>query len=277
MLTEVKAYSSWRSAPTLLLDPAGSPSGDLIQIRNIEGLDPVKGSVNTTPYGSVDGSSFTGSSVLTRNIVLTLKPNPDWATWTYEKLRRLLYSYFMTKQVVRLVLYSDDMDPVEIYGVVEDTTINMFSKEPEFIVSIICPDPYFTSLNPTIITGMNGVVTEVDYKGSIETGMLVRITHTSGNPTTLDIQMGDPKISLFGVTASVDSTKYFEMSSIPTRKYVQNVNIGSGVIENLLSNIRIQEGDFWPILQPGLNQFQIISDSGIQDYELIFYERYGGL
>ena len=51
MLTEVKAFSSWRSAPTLLLNEDGRPEADLIQVRNITGLDPVKASVGTSPYG----------------------------------------------------------------------------------------------------------------------------------------------------------------------------------------------------------------------------------
>ena len=72
MLTEVKAYSSWRSAPTLPLSDSGRAETDLIQIRNIDGLDPVKASVNTSPFGSVDGASYVGSSVESRNIVLTI-------------------------------------------------------------------------------------------------------------------------------------------------------------------------------------------------------------
>ena len=48
MLTEVKAYSSWQSAPTLYLSDLEEPETDLIQIRNIDGLDPVKASVNTS-------------------------------------------------------------------------------------------------------------------------------------------------------------------------------------------------------------------------------------
>jgi Phage tail protein len=277
VLTEVKAYSSWRSAPTLQLDADGRAETDLIQIRNIDGLDPVKASVNMSPYGSIDGASFTGSSVLSRNIVLTLKPNPNWDTWTYEKLRRLLYSYFMPKLVTRLVFYSDDMDPVEIYGVVETVSVNMFSKEPEIQVSIVCPDPYFTSLVPTIVTGTNGVLATFDYNGSVEGGVVIKVSHVSGNPTTIGIQLGDPKATYFGVTAGVTSTKYFELSSIPMRKYVQNVNIGTGVIENLLSNVYIQEGSLWPVLEPGENEFKVITDDGVQDYELIFYERFGGL
>ena len=30
---------------------------------------------------------------------------------------------------------------------------------------------------------------------------------------------------------------YFEMSSVPMQKYIQNVNMGTGVITNLLSKI----------------------------------------
>ena len=277
MLTEVKAYSSWRSAPTLQLDVDGRPETDLIQVHNINGLDPVKASVTTSPYGSVDGTSYTGSSVQNRNIVLTLKPNPNWDTWTYENLRRLLYSYFMPKLIIRLVFYSDDMIPVEIYGVVESVDINMFSKEPNLQVSIICPDPYFTALNPTVLSGQNGDLNTFDYNGNVESGIVVKVTHVSGNPTTIGIQLGDPKVVYFAVIADVTSTKYFEFSSIPMRKYVQNVNIGTGVIDNLLSNVYIQEGSSWPTLQPGENEFKIITDNGVQDYQLIFYERFGGL
>lgn len=278
MLTEVKVYSSWRSAPTLVLDPDGRAETDLIQISNIDGLDPVKASVNTSPYGSVDGASYTGSSVLSRNIVLTLKLNPDWNTWTYEKIRRLIYSYFMPKLITRLVFYSDDMIPVEILGIVESASVNPFSKDPEILVSIVCPNPYFQALDPTIYTGPNGEVKTFEYGGNVETGIIVKVTAVSGSaPTTIDVQLGDPKITYFGVDATVDGSKYFELSSIPMRKYVQNINMGTGVIENLLSNIYIQEGSLWPTLQPGENEFQIVTDHGVQDYMLIFYERFGGL
>lgn len=277
MLTEVKAYSSWRSAPTLTLDPAGRLETDLIQIRNIEGLNPVKAAINTSPFGSVDGSSYVGSSVLTRNIVLTLKPNPNWDTWSYEKLRRLVYSYFMPKLVTRLVFYSDDMVPVEIYGVVEDVSVSIFSKEPEILVSIICPDPYFTAVTPVVITGVNDEVETFTYNGSIEAGMVVKVSWVSGTPTTIGIQIGSPKNTYFGVVATVEETKYFELSSIPMRKYVQNINIGTGVIENLLSNVYLQEGSLWPMLEPGENEFMVVTDAGVQDYELTYYERFGGL
>jgi len=255
---------------------------DLIQVRNISGLDPVKASVNTSPYGSVDGASYVGSSLTNRNIVLTLHPNPDYDNWTFESLRRLIYAYFMPKRPTKLVFYSDDMIPVAISGIVEGVTVNMFSKDPELQVSIICPDPYFTALEATVITGQTvrpgGDVVVVDYGGTIEAGINVKVTAvTAPNPTGITVQLGDPPITSFGVVATVDPSTYFELSSIPMRKFVQNVGVGSGVITNLLSKVSIQEGSAWPTLQPGENEFRVVTDQGAQDWELTYFERFGGL
>lgn len=269
MLTELKAYSSWRSAPTLLLSDIGRAETDLIQIRNINGLDPVKASVSTSPLGAVDGSSFTGSSVPSRNIVLTVGINPDWNIWTYEKLRRLLYSYFIPKRPIRLVFYSDDMVPVEISGIVESVSVNQFSKDPEFDISVICPDPYFTALNAIVLTGQAGDEVDVTYNGNIETGIRVKVSSVSGlDPTAISIQD-------FTVDATVNSLMYFDMSSISMQKFVQNINIGTGVIANLLS--KIEDDSIWPILQPGVNEFSVITNQGVQDWELTYFERFGGL
>jgi len=281
VLTEVKAFSSWRSAPVMPLNGSRAET-DLIQVRNISGLDPVKASVNTSPYGSVDGASYVGSSLTNRNIVLTLHPNPDYDNWTFESLRRLIYAYFMPKRPTKLVFYSDDMIPVAISGIVEGVTVNMFSKDPELQVSIICPDPYFTALEATVITGQTvrpgGDVVVVDYGGTIEAGINVKVTAvTAPNPTGITVQIGDPPITSFGVVATVDPATYFELSSIPMRKFVQNVGVGSGVITNLLSKVSIQEGSAWPTLQPGENEFRVVTDQGAQDWELTYFERFGGL
>ena len=282
MLTQVKAYSSWRSAPVLPLDAGGRAEIDLLQIRNIDGLDPVKASVNTTPLGSVDGESYVGSNVPSRNIVLTIHPNPNWENWTFEALRKLVYQYFMPKLPTRLVFYSDDLIPVEIWGVVESVGVNPFSKDQEFLVSIICADPYFKAIEPTVVTGVSvregGLLRIVENMGNMDCGFKVRLTAlTPPNPTRIAIQIGDPIIAYLAVTAGVSDNVFFEMSSVPLRKYVQTVEIGTGVITNLLSNTTIQEGSAWPHLQPGENEFAVITDQGEQDWELSYFERFGGL
>jgi hypothetical protein len=278
VLTKVRAYSSWHSAPILPFDADGRAETDFIQIRNIDGLNPAKASVSTSLYGSVDGASLMGSGVGTRNIVLTVHPNPDWLTWSFESLRRLIYSYFMPKRDVRLVFESDEIPPVEITGVVEDVSVNMFSKDQEFLVSIICPDPYFITVDPVILTGQANEAQPriIDYGGDIETGFNVKVSFSSGaSPTAIEVQIGVPIINDFVVKASVNNTNYFNLNSIKLRKYVQNINTSDGTITSLLSSIL--EGSTWPMFQPGENEFLVKTDLGIQDWELTYYERYGGL
>lgn len=273
----VRAYTAWQSAPTLLLAPNGHAETDLIQIRNIEGLGPAKASVNTSPIGSVDGDSYVGSKVGSRNIVLTLHPNPDWVNWMISDLRDLFYKYFLPKMPTRLVFESDNRPPVEISGYVETVEPTPFSRDPETQISIICPYPYFTTVDPFILTGVStDMPLEIEYDGSVETGINVEISHSlTPIPTLLGVQIGDPSESYFRVAASVSSSMYLSMSSLPGQKYVQNIAQGSGVITNLLS--KVQEGSEWPNLQPGLNQFSVVGDKGVQDWRLTYFERFGGL
>lgn len=281
MLTQLEAYSSWESAPVLPLSDNGREETDLIQIRGCTGLDPVKATINTSPFGSVDGVAFTGATLPTgRNIVLTLHPNPDWKNWTYESLRRLVYSYFMPKLLTRLVFRSNDMPPVEIYGYVEDCNVNQFASDIEIQVSIICPDPYFTAVDATVITDRtsNGTTPlSVQYDGSVEAGINVEVDRFSDpGPTFIAIQIGEQIISYYRVAATVDATKYFVMNSIPGSKYVRNVTWNTGVITNLLP--KLQQGSQWPTLKPGENDFSVITDTpGNQDFRLTYFERYGGL
>jgi len=276
VLTTVKAYSSWKSAPVLPLNGRG-PETDLLQVRDIEGLGPVKAAVNTTPYGSMDGEAFTGSLVNSRNIVLTIGLNPNWDTWSMEALRRLVYSYFMPKLQTKLVFESnDEFPPVEISGYVESVEPDIFAKDVQVQVSIICPDPYFVAVDPVVINDVSNVQHLIDYNGSIETGIYVRVSERDlPAPTLIGVQIDETAASYFRVAASVSATKYFEMNSLPGNKYVQNVELGTGIITNLLP--KMVEGSSWPTLQPGEQIFSVTSDAGSQDWELTYFERFGGL
>jgi hypothetical protein len=275
-LSVLEAYSSWQSVPLLPLSDGG-PQTDLIQVRSIKGLEPVKANISTSPYGSIDGEAFSGAEVPKRNIVLTLGLNPDWLEYSMESLRRLLYLYFMPKQFVRLVFRSDDdFPPVEISGYVETVDPNIFSKDVEVQVSIICPDPYFTAVEPTVIAGVSDQAARtVQYEGSVEVGVNAKLTFLSGAaPTLITMQIGDVSNQL-QVAATVTATKYFVMNSLPSQKYVQNVEMGSGLITNLLS--KVSDGSQWPSLRPGGNRVYITSNAGVQDWQLTYFARFGGL
>ena len=283
-LSTVQVYSVGREVSTLELSEDGRAETDFLQIRNIDGLDPVKASVNTSPLGSIDGTQYVGSSVADRNIVLTLHPNPDYNVWGPEDIRKLLYEYFIPKSQIRMVFTSDDDTPdVEIYGIVEDVQGSMFGKDPELIVSIICPDPYFTAVDPVVWTGkthLDGTTPIImDYDANIETGLYLKVTFAAGQPApaTTAVQIGNPMLTYFAVSAVISATAFFEMSSVPGSKYIQGTNLSTAVIGNLLGNITAHGGSLWPILKPGKNNVSIITNVGAHDYTLSYLRRYGGL
>lgn len=278
MIQTLRAYSSWASAVELPLDPLGRAETDLVHIRNIEGLGPVNAAINTTPLGSLDGNIFVGSSVASRNIVLTLAPNPDWSTWTYEKLRQLIYTYFMPKKMVRLVFETDEFSPVEIFGYIESNEPKIFSKDGEIQVSVICPYPYFTSVDPVVLTGTtydDAIV--VDYEGTVESGVVVEMHYVSGIAQAgALVRIGDELGPSMYVYTTIDATNYYKMSSIPGQKYIQLVNVSTGVITNLLSEV--EAGSVWPAFQPGENTVLVTGVSGSPaDWTLTYYNRFGGL
>lgn len=278
MILKVQAYSFWESAQTLSLSASGRAETDFIQIRNIDGLDPVKATVSTSAFGSVDGAAYVGSRVDTRNIVLTLHPNPDYDEWTVESLRKLLYTYFMPKSLTRLVFYLEDISPVEIYGYVESFDVNQFARDPEWLVSIICPDPYFTGVNPVILTGLttdgNAPPTAIDYDGDIETGFALDLDYVDGSPTGhIVIRKDDLWV---WTPAVVSSALRWSMNTQSGQKYIRNVNLSNGLITNLLPNM--QPGSSWLTLTPGQNGMKFTTDQGgHQLWRIIYYNRYGGL
>lgn len=279
MLTKVKAYSSWASAPELLLDPAGRPETDFLQIRNIEGLGPVEAEISSVPWGTIDGESYSGSSVGRRNIVLTVKPNPNWSTWTYEKLRQLIYSYFMPRLRVRLIIETDEIDPVEIYGYVETVEPAIFSRDGEIQISIICPSPHFTAVDPTVVIGEIGhTLTVIDYDGTIEAPFNLKVTRITGDsPTFVEASFAGLTSRRQRVSTFIDDTNYFVSNSEPGNKYVRRVDSDTGVYTNLLP--MIWSGSTWGTLQIGENQFKVWADTGSFEgtWTMTYYKKYGGL
>jgi hypothetical protein len=100
VLKKVEVYSSVKLATDLPFDESDPVDVDLVQVTNIDGIDPVKASIDIVSSGNADGAVSMDPSVPTRNIVLTIRPNPDWINWTYENLRQVIYSYCVPKCTV---------------------------------------------------------------------------------------------------------------------------------------------------------------------------------
>lgn len=257
------------------------PSDDPVNIRNIDGLGPVKSEITTTPSGTSRGETKSGSSTGKRNIVLTLGLSPDWSTQTMSSLRQLLYAYFMTEQWVKLRFYSDELPTVDIEGTVEAFDPNQFSQDPEIQISIINEKPDFIDIDASIYKGIVDDGTtwlEIDYQGSVSSGLEIRVDRSVelpaySGPVTISVEnfKGVQAIVLDPVT--INTIKSYKMSSVQGQKRVQNEAIIDGEITNLLKNM----SGVWPELQPGENLVNVKADSPGQEWTLAYFNRFGGL
>lgn len=283
MLTKVTAYSQWSNVEPLVLHVINrSEEIDWFEVRNFDGLGAVAAEVNTTKLGSIDGESFVGSSVGKRNIVATIGLDPDWNEWTMSKLRRILDKYFTPKQEIRLVFETMEFSPVEIFGYIESNEPNMFSKDPEHIISIICPDLYFKSVDPVIINGTTDMdPVEIDYEGNVETGMVVTVDGATPSPEFVNIQVNDPLENSIRVPSPLAATHFYKMSSIPGDKYVRRINSSGTVLDNFLNSVILIDSNDrdkrWPVIGPGTENFEVATPSGAYNWELSYYNMFASL
>lgn len=282
MITKMEAFSPQPDAPALAL--AGfMPSNDPVHVFNIEGLGPVKAEITSTPFATGHGELFQGSATGKRNIVMTLGLNPDWEFQTMSSLRQLLYRYFMPEAWTKLKFISDHLPDCEIEGYVESFEPNMFSQDPEIQISIICPKPDFIESNSTIFYGTvddGSVEIAYDYRGTVDTGLELRIDVTPANPS----YSGDISVvaTAFEVPQTftvedvlINTTKYFKLSSIRNAKRVQSVSVVDGTPTNLLA--KMTTDSIWPLIKPGENLLKVIGSETDLAYTLAYFNRFGGL
>lgn len=294
MLTKVEVHSPHESisVPALTLSLGeGGANTEPIQIRDIQGLGPVKANVNTTALGSIDGEYYTGSSVGKRNIVMTLGLNPNWVDQSMSSLRQLLYAYFMPKLKVNLRFFSTTMATVEINGYIESFDPNIFTKDPEIQISIICPDPDFVDIVATVVEGVVNnvatipeVFTEINYVGTVRTGFVLKVKTATARPAytgPINVVCFNPPPQPYNTEGvviaigTVNTTQYFEMSSVSGKKYAKTVVISTGLETNLLRTVGVNA--VWPWFEFGLNNLSITADSAGQAWTLTYFNRYGGL
>lgn len=282
MLKKLEVFSSNPSAPEL---PLGGfmPNDDPVQIRNIDGLGPVKAELASTAFASGRGELFQGSSIGKRNIVLNLGLNPNWADQTMATLRQRLYRYFMPEDWTKLRFFSDHLPTVDIEGVVESFEPNMFSQDPEIQVSILCHKPDFIDIDATLHEGIvdDGTAElEFTYTGTVNTGFEMRIDAAVANPSytgDFDITLKAPEtpqtFEIQGVL--VDGTKYFKLSTVRNAKRAQSIAKADGAVTNLMS--KITSASVWPEIRPGDNILSVGALETGQTWTMAYFNRFGGL
>lgn len=114
------------------------------QILSVQGLNPPNAQINTSKIVGLDGSKFNSSTMNERNLVIMIKLRGD-----IEKNRICLYSFFRSKEWCKFY-YKNNSRDIYIEGYVETIECDLFSNNEIVQVSIICPNPYFKSVEEII-------------------------------------------------------------------------------------------------------------------------------
>lgn len=144
---------------SLKLDLA-SPEKSGFIVKSIEGLGPVKATVNTTKMSTTDGALYNSARVDERNIVLRLE---YMLKETVEEVRHLSYKYFPIKKQITFIVETEKRK-CAINGYVESNEPDIFNKQSGCQISIICPYPYFHDANGKQETVFSGIVPLFEFK-----------------------------------------------------------------------------------------------------------------
>lgn len=128
-----------------------NPESSGLIISSIDGLGPAKASVHLSDLATDEGSTDNGAKLETRNIVISLR---FLAKPTIEEIRLKTYRFFPIKQLVKIIIKTDNRECYTI-GRVESNVPNIFSKEEGCQISILCPDPYFYDIKETNLDNLS--------------------------------------------------------------------------------------------------------------------------
>lgn len=115
------------------------------QVISVTGIDPPNANINTTKLAGLDGAMFNSAYLNTRNIVVMVRINGD-----VENNRHELYRFFRTKEGCRF-FFANGSRNAYADGYVESVECPIFTASEIMQISIMCPYPYFKSVQDVVV------------------------------------------------------------------------------------------------------------------------------
>jgi Phage tail protein len=246
-------------------------------VKDIQGLDPVNAALTTSSMAQRDGAQDQNARRDTRNVTIKLGLEPDYLVSTVDSLRTALYNWFMSKSLVDMAFYKDDVLFAVASGRVESCENNMFSTDPEVDISIICYDPDF--YGPAAVTSNSGTVsttdtTTINYEGTSDAGVIFTLNvDRTLSDFTLYNTSPDNTLQQFIVSGSFVSGDVITIVSIPGQKRLTLTR--SGIETSVL--FWMDTSSSWITLQKGANHFRAFASGASVPFTLSYTPQYGGI
>lgn len=273
MITMIQAINAQGELLSLPLDDISNG----FSVEDIDGLDPVKATIVSSSFATLDGAQYQSSKREARNLKLTIGLEPDWASTTVRELRHRLYAFFMPKTEVHFRIHDSEGPIVDIWGRNESCEAPLFTQEPKMEVSTICFDSDFVDLTPVVISGNTVSTTtmmDIDYAGSVETGVVFRLyPNRTLSEFTIYHQPPDGSLRTLDFASTLASGQVLTISTIPGSKGVTLT--ANSVTTDILYSISPQSN--WIELQRGVNKFRVYAVGAAIPFEVEYTTKYGGM
>lgn len=260
------------------------------KVYKIDGLTPPAATINSSVNTTQDGSIINSARLENRNIVIymTIEGNA-------EENRINLYKYFTPKRNVS-IYFKNNIRNVYIEGTVELIETDLFAQKQLAQVSIICPKPYFRSINDLVsvfsevssyfsfpfaipVTGieLSSVTTNIRKSiinsGDVETGIIIKLftTGTVVNPILYDVN----KRTALKLNITMQAGDTIIINTNTGEKSIQLLR--SGAYSNAMGYLTPDSN--WLTLTAGDNVFAYECESGSSNLQITFSTSilYGGV
>lgn len=196
-------------------------------IKGITGLGPVKAVINTNEALSLDGAVYNSARLTSRNIIFNLglveKP-------TIEYSRRQSYKYFPLKKQIGVIIETD-LRSYKTTGYVESNEPDIFSNSEDTSISLICPNPYFYSLDNQIVSfGHKEDAFNFPFSNESLTVSLIIFSNLITDLERSFIYGGDSSV---GITMHIHVTGPVENLTVYNLRTLESISIDSDIVEAL--------------------------------------------
>lgn len=266
---------------------------DRWQVASIRGLNPPQGQVNLTTIVGLDGAVYNSAKLETREIVITIRITGD-----AEANRLAIYRAFRTKEWCRFYYANGSVD-VWIDGYVQSVECDLFQMAEVAQISIICPQPYFKSVDEVIadISSRTALFTfpftinETDPIpiSSYDADAEATVENKTATPTGVIIELDFDGAVNKVVIQNTDTAEQITLnhSFIAGDRVTINTNPGeksvrlarAGVTTSIFSAVEL--GSVFFQLAAGKNTFSYAADDGTSNANVYvffrFYNQYRGV
>lgn len=262
-----------------------------LTIAELEGMGAIA-TINTTSTAGYDGARYISSQMPMRNILMLLRVNSAEA-------KKLIYNTFRVKQHGTLFYTSADRE-VKIDCIVESVTTTTVSENYDVTgrvqVSLLCPQPYFQSLDimsasiasmvknwsfPWAIpeNGMmlsypsNSLITTINNPSDVDVGMTIVFYASSNvvNPSIFNVYTGETMKLNYTMQAG-------DIITVKTHIGEKTITLTRNGVDSNIFNCRDKNSTFM-MLHQGDNVMRYNADSNLDALEITIYysELYAGV